>query len=120
MRPFFVYLLRCADGSYYCGQTDNLEVRLHQHGVGEIGYTATRKPVLLVWQGEFETRDEAVRFERQVKGWSRAKKEALIAGDWEQIKLLAKSKAFVQAESVQTMKSPSTSSGRTGSTGSKH
>lgn len=92
MRPFSVYILRCSDGSYYCGQTDDIEIRMHQHHAGETGYTATRKPVELVWQGEFETREGAIAFEQQIKGWSRAKKEALIAGDWERIKELAKPK----------------------------
>ncbi len=97
MKPFFVYLLRCADGSYYAGHTDNLETRLEQHKLGQIGYTATRKPVELVWQGEFETREQALAFELQIKGWSRAKKEALIAGDWKQIKDLAKSRSEVSS-----------------------
>ena len=98
MRPFFVYLLRCSDSSYYCGQTDDIASRLQQHSAGEIGYTSTRKPLELVWQGEFETREGAIAFEQQIKGWSRAKKEALIAGDWEQIHVLAKSKTDVHAE----------------------
>ena len=85
MKPFFVYLLKCADGSYYCGQTDDMGVRMHQHDLGEIGYTSTRKPVELVWQGEFETRAEAIAFEQQIKGWWRAKKEALIRGDWKAV-----------------------------------
>ena len=93
MKPFYVYMLRCGDGSYYVGQTDALEVRLQQHAHGEIGYTSTRKPVELVWQGAFETREGAIAFEQQIKGWSRAKKEALIAGDWARVKKLAKSKA---------------------------
>ena len=92
MKPFFVYLLKCSDGSYYCGHTDDLDARMPQHYAGEIGYTSTRKPVELVWQGEFETREGAIAFEQQIKGWSRAKKEALIAGDWEKIQELAKSK----------------------------
>ena len=92
MRPFYVYLLRCADASYYCGQTDSIEDRMQQHFSGEIGYTATRKPVELLWQGEFETRESAIAFEQQIKGWSRAKKEALTAGDWTRIQELAKSK----------------------------
>ena len=98
MKPFFVYLLRCANGSYYCGQTDDLDARMQQHHAGEIGYTFTRKPVELVWQGEFETREGAIAFEQQVKGWSRAKKEALIAGDWNRIQALAKSKKVVRPE----------------------
>ena len=89
MKPFYVYLLQCADGSYYTGQTDNLEARLQQHEAGQIGYTATRKPVALMWQGEFETREGAIAFEQRIKGWSRAKKEALMAGDWSAIQKLA-------------------------------
>ena len=99
MKPFYVYLLRCGDGSYYAGQTDNLDVRMMQHNVGEIGYTSTRKPVQWVWQGEFESREGAIAFEQQVKGWSRAKKEALIAGDWTKIQELAKSKTPIQTAS---------------------
>ena len=94
MRPFYVYLLQCSDGSYYCGQTDSIETRMQQHHAGGIGYTAMRKPVQLVWQGEFETREGAIAFEQQIKGWSRAKKEALIAGDWDRLRELAKSKGF--------------------------
>lgn len=86
---FHTYLLQCADGSYYCGHTDDMAVRMRQHEDGLIGYTATRKPVELVWQGEFETRAEALEFELRVKGWSRAKKEALITGDWGKIQRLA-------------------------------
>ena len=89
MKPFYVYLLQCADGSYYTGQTDNLDARLQQHEAGQIGYTATRKPVALMWQGEFETREGAIAFEQRIKGWSRAKKEALISGDWSAIQKLA-------------------------------
>lgn len=115
MKPFLVYLLHCTDGSYYCGQTDHLEARMQQHYAGEIGYTATRKPVELVWRGEFETREGALAFEQQVKGWSRAKKEALIAGDWQGIKELAKSQSSVRAELVEAkpQANPSTGSGRT-------
>ena len=93
MKPFHVYLLRCADGSYYCGHTDSIDIRMQQHHAGEIGYTAMRKPLELVWQGEFETREGALAFELKVKGWSRAKKEALAAGDWERIQRLARSKS---------------------------
>lgn len=98
MRPFFVYLLRCSDSSYYCGHTDNLELRMQQHQAADTGYTATRKPVELMWQGEFETREGAIAFEQQVKGWSRAKKEALIAGNWDKIQALAKSKKAIRRE----------------------
>ena len=91
MKPFFVYMLRCADGSYYLGHADDLEHRVAQHQAGEIeGYTHERRPVDLVWSQETATRDEALAAERRLKGWSRAKKEALIAGDWAQISDLAK------------------------------
>ena len=110
---FYVYLLTCVDGSYYCGQTDNIDARMTQHWAGEIGYTSTRKPVELVWQGEFESREGAITFEQQIKGWSRAKKEALIKGDWDEIKSLAKSKNQVQKERLTAPENPSTSSGGT-------
>jgi LAO/AO transport system kinase len=93
VKPFFVYLLRCGDGSFYAGLTDDLSTRLQQHQTANAGYTATRKPVELVWQGEFESRERALAFEQQIKGWSRAKKQALIAGDWAKIQALAVSRS---------------------------
>lgn len=88
---FYAYMLRCADGSYYLGHTDNLELRLGQHHSGEVaGYTQRRRPVTLVWSEAFGTRDEAIAAEQQIKGWSRKKKEALIAGDWDAIRLAAR------------------------------
>ncbi|MFN7857594.1 MAG: GIY-YIG nuclease family protein, partial [Acidovorax sp.] len=95
MRPFYVYILRCADGSYYTGHTDDMELRMQQHENGAIGYTSLRKPVELLWQGEFETREGALAFELQIKGWSRAKKEALMAGDWQRVQDLAQSQGTV-------------------------
>lgn len=80
---FWAYMLRCADGSYYTGHTDDLELRLAQHQSGSTGgYTASRLPVELVWCADFPTRAEALETELRVKNWSRAKKEGLIAGDW--------------------------------------
>ncbi len=88
---FCVYVLRCADGSYYTGHTDNLELRIAAHHVGEIeGYTRTRRPVHLVFAEEFPAREEALARERQVKGWSRAKKEALIKGNWSRLQRLSR------------------------------
>jgi predicted GIY-YIG superfamily endonuclease len=87
---FFAYLLRCSDASYYAGHTEDLALRIAQHASGECrGYTAARLPVSLVWSQEFATREEALAAERQIKGWSRAKKEALIAGDWKRVQQLA-------------------------------
>jgi len=86
----WVYIFRCADGSFYTGCTTNLERRHDQHARGNVGYTAKRKPLELVWTEEFANLDDAAAFEKQVKGWSRAKKEALIRGDWPEIQRLAR------------------------------
>ncbi len=87
---FSVYMLRCADDSFYVGHTDNLETRIAQHHAGECGgYTLTRRPVALVYSEDFQTREEALSAERRIKGWSRAKKQALIGGDWKRIQQLA-------------------------------
>ena len=116
MRPFFVYLLRCADGSYYAGHTDDLEHRVAQHGAGEIeGYTSRRRPVELVWSAETSSREEALASELRIKGWSRAKKEALIAGDWARVSELARSGRGPRGEALRLRsRQASTSSARTG------
>jgi putative endonuclease len=99
---FWVYILRCADGSYYTGHTDDLEKRLAEHHSGKIaGYTATRGPLTLVFTEAFLTREEALACERRIKGWSRRKKEAMMRGHWAEVSRLARGR-------------PSTSSGRTG------
>ena len=101
---FWMYILRCADGSYYTGHTDNLERRIGQHQAGECeGYLATRRPVELIWSQECVTRVDALSAEMQIKGWSRKKKEAMMRGDWTEVSRLARSKSA----------HPSTSSGRT-------
>jgi tRNA/rRNA methyltransferase len=87
---FYAYLLRCSDGHYYAGHTDDLDTRFAQHQAGAIpGYTQQRRPVELVWSERFPERDQAFAVERQLKGWSRAKKEALIRGDFDAIRRLA-------------------------------
>ena len=89
---FWVYILRCADGSYYTGHTDDLERRVAQHNAGDIpGYTYKRRPVKLIYCADFPTREEALAAEMQLKGWTRAKKEALIAKDWDRLQALSKS-----------------------------
>ena len=94
MLSFWVYLLRCADGSYYAGHTDDLDKRIGEHMAGACGgYTATRLPVELVFSQSCPSRVEALALERQIKGWSRAKKEALIRGDWAEISRLAQSRS---------------------------
>ncbi len=88
---FYTYLLRCADGSYYVGHTENLDIRIAQHDAGTLGgYTATRRPVRLLWCSDMPSRQEAWEAEKKIKGWTRAKKEALIAGDWALLRDLAK------------------------------
>jgi putative endonuclease len=89
----WIYILRCSDGSYYVGSTrDTLEHRVAQHNAGFGGYTAKRKPVTLLFSQHVERITDAIEAERQVKGWSRAKKEALIAGDFERLRALARSR----------------------------
>jgi putative endonuclease len=93
--PAFVYILRCKDGTYYVGSTrGSLEDRVTQHNAGNFGgYTAARRPVVLVWHQEFQYITDAIAAERQLKGWSRAKKEALIRGDFELLHTLARYRA---------------------------
>ncbi len=93
MLTFWVYILECSDGSYYTGHTDDMDARLYAHIHGLLPcYTRSRRPVKLVYCQEFSTRDEAFTAERQIKGWSRRKKQALIANDWD--KLVEYSKAY--------------------------
>ncbi|HLW72856.1 MAG TPA: GIY-YIG nuclease family protein [Candidatus Babeliales bacterium] len=90
MKPFFMYMLKCNDGSYYIGHTDDIDKRIAEHTQGKInGYTKKRLPVKIVYVQNFMTRDEAINAERQIKGWSRKKKEALLRDDWEKIKELS-------------------------------
>ncbi|TPG43328.1 GIY-YIG nuclease family protein [Sphingomonas koreensis] len=101
---FWAYLLHCGDGSFYAGHTDNLESRIAQHASGKgSDYTARRQPISFAWAQDFPSRLEALEAERRIKGWSRAKKEALVAGDWRLLSQLARSRGA----------RPSTSSGRT-------
>jgi putative endonuclease len=78
----WLYILLCADGSYYVGTTrTELEIRLAEHQAGHFGgYTATRRPVELVYSEHFDRIVDAIAAERRIKGWSRVKKQALIAG----------------------------------------
>ena len=87
----WMYILECADGSYYVGSTTDLERRLWEHNEG-LGarYTARRRPVKLVYAAEFATIAEAYEREKQVQGWGRAKREALIRGDYAALPKLAR------------------------------
>lgn len=90
----FVYILHCADVSYYVGMTrTDLERRVAEHKAGTFGgYTKRRRPVGLVFHQHFERITDAIAAERQLKGWSRAKKEALMHGDFAALKALSKRK----------------------------
>ena len=79
-----VYMLKCADGSFYVGSAigDDLTKRVAEHQMGAYpGYTSTRRPVTLVWSEHFVQITDAIAMEQKIKGWSRAKKQALISGD---------------------------------------
>ena len=92
MSRAWVYVLRCADGSYYVGSTTNLHQRIGQHDSGMYGgYTAARRPVKLVWSKEFSDVRDAIEAERKLKKWTRAKKEALMNGDFDLLRELSRS-----------------------------
>ena len=87
----FVYILKCADGSFYVGSAHDLEDRLKRHNSGNGAvFTALRRPVKLVYQEPYKYLDDTIKRERQIKKWSRAKKEALINGELETLKKLSK------------------------------
>ena len=92
MNQYFVYILLCSDNSYYTGVTNNMERRLYEHenGLDTNSYTFKRKPLKLVFQEDFNDINQAIAFEKQIKGWRRAKKEAIINGDWYLLPELAK------------------------------
>jgi len=100
---FWTYILRCADGSFYTGHTDHLERRIGEHQAGGFcDFTGRRRPVSLVWSQEFGTRDEALSAELTIKKWSRAKKQALIAGDWAALSFFARPPAERVSTSLDT------------------
>lgn len=87
----YVYILKCSDGSYYTGSTKNIEQRLDQHQTGKGSkYTSIRLPVELVCLEEYERIDEAYAREKQVQGWNRKKKEALMKGEYDKLPELAR------------------------------
>ena len=88
---FWAYILRCSDGLYYTGHTDDLERRIAEHTVGGYcDFTSRRLPVELIWASDFPTRYEALDAELKIKKWSRAKKEALAASDWQRLSFYAR------------------------------
>ena len=93
-KRLYVYIVNCKDDSYYTGVTNNVEKRVveHNYGLDKKSYTYSRRPVNLVFSQEFIDPNEAIRFEKQVKGWRRAKKKALIEGNFEKLVKLSNRK----------------------------
>jgi putative endonuclease len=91
MLSYWTYILRCSDGSYYTGVTDDITYRVDQHNTGKnkAAYTFKRRPVTLVYSAEFSDVYEAIHWEKVLKRWSRAKKEALIQQSWNALHQLA-------------------------------
>ena len=94
MKFYYVYILLCSDESYYVGVTNSIERRFAQHqaGISKSCYTYSRRPVELKYVEVFESITSAIAYEKKLKGWSRAKKQALINGDINLLKELSKSK----------------------------
>ena len=94
MKLYYVYILQCSDDSFYTGITSNLEKRISEHNSGEdpYSYTFKRRPVNVVWVETFTEPNQAIMVEKQLKGWSRIKKKALIEKDWERLKEYSKNK----------------------------
>lgn len=90
--PYAIYILKCSDGTYYTGMTRELDARVQEHQTGAYpdAYTFRRRPVQLVWSEVVESYQVAFQWEHQIKGWSKAKKEALIRGDIEGIHEIVK------------------------------
>jgi predicted GIY-YIG superfamily endonuclease len=102
---YWVYILKCADGSYYTGSTSDLDLRIRQHMLGIVAsYTKSRLPVELVYAASCDSRIQAKTWEKQIKGWSRAKKEALIRGDFDALVGSSKSKSNRRTEPVEVRK----------------
>ena len=96
IKDYFVYIVECKDGSYYTGVTSGLEKRINEHNSGFYrGYTSSRIPVKLFYSNRFTNVNDAINAEKQIKGWSRAKKEALITGDYDLLKLLSRGKRII-------------------------
>ncbi|MBA7553482.1 hypothetical protein ES705_46074 [subsurface metagenome] len=91
MARYYVYILKCTDGSYYTGITNDLERRFSEHsaGINPEFYTYKRRPVELVFYEEFDDPELAIEYEKKIKGWTRKKKEALINEDWDLLKELS-------------------------------
>ena len=113
MKVMYVYILECSGKSYYTGVTNNVEKRVDEHNLGihKESYTYSRRPVNLIFFEKFKSELQAIEFEKQIKGWSRKKKEAIINGRWDLLPELSRGKsinlpnALRQAQYYNTLKS---------------
>lgn len=94
MKIYYVYIVKCSDNSYYTGLTNDVERRVNEHnsGLNPESYTHIRRPVELVFCYEFNDVNQAIIFEKQIKGWSRKKKEAIINDNWNLLPELSKNR----------------------------
>ena len=92
MSTYYVCILKCSDGSYYTGVTNDIERRIYEHNSeeNEKSYTYKRRPVILVYYDSFSNINNAIAYEKQIKGWSRKKKEALINSKLHRLPLQSK------------------------------
>jgi putative endonuclease len=105
MKELFVYMLQCRDGTYYTGITNDVLKRIdeHQSGLDPECYTYQRRPIALVYQSSaFKEWNDAIAFEKQLKGWSRKKKAALIRGEWEALPELSKNGMIRQIKGIRS------------------
>lgn len=104
---FWAYMLKCSDGAYYVGHTEDLYKRVGEHQQGLLpGFTSARRPLTLVWSQDFPSREEALNAELQIKRWSRKKKEALMRQDWAALKSAAKKDFTRRAVSCVSLDTP--------------
>jgi putative endonuclease len=104
MKTYYVYILKCSDDSYYAGVTNNLDRRVAEHseGIDNKLYTFKRRPIQLVFCDAFNDINKAIAFEKQIIGWSKKKKEALIERNWDKLKELASCKNQISHKNLKT------------------
>jgi putative endonuclease len=104
MKTYYVYILKCSDDSYYAGVTNNLDRRVAEHseGIDNKSYTFKRRPIQLVFCDAFNDINKAIAFEKQIIGWSKKKKEALIERNWDKLKELASCKNQISHKNLKT------------------
>lgn len=100
---YYVYIIECSDGTYYTGITNDLDKRLKQHskGINKESYTYKRRPIELVFSHLFTDPSQAINFEKQIKGWRREKKLALINDEWEKLPELSRNYFEKQTKSLK-------------------